>query len=81
MYITQVKPGDLLGFIGETGRLADFYTGVATTPFATATTKLTWPENGVSVHHHEFYLNAHVATFSEMEVSDNKYISICITKV
>lgn len=67
----QVMPGDYLGFIGETGQLDSYDANEVTTSYSTSSTGLTWPESSVDDSNHEFYLSAHLATFSKMHVSSN----------
>lgn len=64
----QVQAGDYLGFIGTGGRLGDYHNGHATSSYSSISNGQTWPEHGVGSWNHEFYLNAHVVTFSSQEV-------------
>ena len=65
----QVQPGDLLGFIGIDGKLADMHLGQAWTAYSSQGDKTWWPQHGVGHWNYEFYLNAYVSTFKPMVVS------------
>lgn len=75
----QVHPGDFLGFIGGSGKLGSKDDELQTvTAYAQSTSGAEWPEDSEQSTDHEFYLNAHIATFNDMHVRQMPCIRYCM---
>jgi len=66
----QVQPGDVLGFISLNGKLADVDVGKLCSSYSSSMTKTEFPESGSATDvNYEFFLNAHLSTYSHLLVS------------
>lgn len=65
----KVKAGDVLGFIGLDGKLADYHRGVAWTAHSSQGDKAWFPQSGVGHWNYEFYLNAFFSSYRHAVVS------------